>query len=165
MTQRDLGEELEKLEQGVEQLKHKQFTLLGLSMTPTTIGALLALVGSVIGMLYGGFLTYQKVEEIASLDLGAIQSQLEQTAASVHQIKADAETIKTDLKEDIRAVKNSIEYVETKVDSRIQAFDTKLLNLENKVDDKITRFETTLDKTKTDLEDRLQKALDNPLAN
>lgn len=164
MSEKDLGEELEKIEQGIDNLKNTEFRIFGLKMTPTTIGALIAAIGSLLGMLYGGFLTYQKVEEIANLDLGSIQAQMEQTSADVERIKTDAETIKNDLKQDIKTVKNSVDYVETKVDSRIQAFDSKVLALENKVDDKLTRFENLVDKTKTDLEDKLQKALDNPLA-
>ena len=34
-------------------------------------------LSSVLGTLYGGFLMYQKVEEIANLDLGAYQQQME----------------------------------------------------------------------------------------
>jgi F0F1-type ATP synthase membrane subunit b/b' len=165
MADKDLGEELEKVEEGIENLKNKEFRLLGMKMTPTTIGALFAALASVFGMLYGGFVTYQKVEALAELDLDAVQAQMEKTSADVERIKADAQTIKDDLKDDIRDVKDKIDYVETKVDKRIQSFDEKVLGLETKVDTKMTRFEENVEKTKREFEDKLQKALDNPLAN
>jgi hypothetical protein len=172
MADKDLGEELEKFEEGVENLKNKEFRLLGMKMTPTTIGALFAGLASLFGMLYGGFLTYQKVEALAELDLGEVQAAMEKTSADVERIKADVLVIKEDLKEDIRGVKDKIDYVETKVDKRIQAFDEKTLSLETKVDSKLTTFDEKMDRLdqkrledKKELEDRLQKALDNPLAN
>ena len=68
----DLGDKLDE----IEGLKDKSFTLFGLRMTPTTIGMAIAGIGSVLGALYGGFTMYQKVEEIAGLDLSAYAAQI-----------------------------------------------------------------------------------------
>ena len=160
MADRDLGQSLENL----ENLKDKGFRIAGIRMTPASVMALLALVGSILGALYGGLITYQKVEALAGLDLDSIAAQMEQTSKDVQRIKEDAQTIKDDLKNDIRDVKDKIDYVEGKVDKRLQAFDEKLLGLETKVDTKMTRFEEKVDKTAKDFEEKLQKALDNPLA-
>jgi hypothetical protein len=46
MSERDLGEELENVEQGIENLKNKEFKLFGIKMTPMTVSALVAGVGS-----------------------------------------------------------------------------------------------------------------------
>jgi Skp family chaperone for outer membrane proteins len=161
MSERDLGQSLENL----ENLKDKGFRIAGIRMTPASIMGLLALLGSVFAALYGGFITYQKVEALAELDLDSIAAQMAKTSEDVERIKEDAQTIKDDLKDDIRDVKDKIDYVESKVDKRLQAFDEKLLGLETKVDTKMTRFEEKVEKTSKDFEEKLQKALDNPLAN
>jgi len=168
MADRDLGQSLEDL----ENLKDKGFRLFGIKMTVTSVMALLAVVGSILGALYGGLITYQKVEALAELDLDSIAAQMEKTSEDLERIKADVLVIKDDLKQDVRDIEKSLDYIEGKVDGRLQSFDEKVLGLENKVDTKITKFERKMDrlddkmdKTVKDFEDKLQKALDNPLAN
>lgn len=167
MAERDLGQSLEN----IENLKDKGFRLFGIRMTPASVMGLLALVGSILGALYGGLITYQKVEALAELDLGEISAQMQQTSEDLERIKADVLVIKEDLKQDIRDVEKNLDYVEGKVDGRLQAFDEKVLALENKVDNKLTRFDEKMDRiegkqeaNKVELLDKLQKALDNPLA-
>jgi hypothetical protein len=168
MAERDLGQSLEDL----ENLKDKGFRLFGIKMTPASVMGLLALVGTVLGALYGGLITYQKVEALAELDLDSIAAQMAQTSEDLERIKADVLVIKDDLKADVRDIEKNLDYVEGKVDGRLQAFDEKVLALENKVDNKLTKFEQKMDrlddkmdKQKLELEETLQKALDNPLAN
>lgn len=167
MADRDLGQSLEDL----ENLKDKGFRLFGIKMTVTSVMALLALVGSILGALYGGLITYQKVEALAELDLDGIAAQMAKTSEDLERIKADVLVIKDDLKQDIRDIEKNLDYVEGKVDGRLQAFDEKVLALETKVDTKLTAFDTKIDRLdnklteqKIELEDKLQKALDNPLA-
>lgn len=167
MAERDLGQSLENF----ENLKDKGVRVAGIKMTPASVMALLALVGSILGALYGGLITYQKVEALAALDLDEISAQMQQTSEDLERIKADVLVIKDDLKADVRDIEKNLDYVEGKVDGRLQAFDEKLLALENKVDTKLTRFEQKMDRieskqeaNKQELLDRLQKALDNPLA-
>ena len=75
----DLSDKLDE----IEGLKDKQFKIFGMRMTLTTLGMAIAGIGSVLGALYGGFTMYQKVEEIASLDLGAYAAQMEQTSNKI----------------------------------------------------------------------------------
>ena len=168
MAERDLGQSLENL----DNLKDKGVRIAGIRMTPASVMGLLALVGSILGALYGGLITYQKVEALAALDLDEISAQMQQTSEDLERIKADVLVIKDDLKQDVRDIEKNLDYVEGKVDGRLQAFDEKVLALENKVDNKLTKFEQKMDRIedkleeqKIELEDKLQKALDNPLAN
>jgi len=168
MTERDLGQSLENF----ENLKDKGVRIAGIRMTPSSVMGLLALVGAVLGALYGGLITYQKVEALAELDLDSIAAQMQKTSEDLERIKEDTLVIKDDLKADVRDIEKNLDYVEGKVDGRLQAFDEKVLALENKVDNKLTKFEQKmdriedkLDEQKIELEDKLQKALDNPLAN
>ena len=123
--------------------------------------ALFALISTLVGTMYGGFLLYQKVESLANLDLGAISSQMKKTSAEVLRIEEHANAIKIELKKDMTDLRNSQWNLESKVDGKLQSVDTKLTNYDTKLD----RFEIKVDKTKEDLLKRIQQSLDNPLAN
>jgi hypothetical protein len=142
----DLGDKLEE----IEGLKDKQFKLFGLRMSLTTLGMAVAGIGSVLGALYGGFTMYQKVEEIASLDLGAYAAQMEQTSNKIETQERLLESIEQNL----RDAKQLTYDIEKRVNDKVVHFENKLDKFENKVE-----------QNKIELENKLQKALDNPLAN
>lgn len=141
----DLGDKLDE----IEGLKDKQFKIFGLRMTMTTLGMAIAGIGSVLGALYGGFTIYQKVEEIASLDLGAYAAQMEQTSNKIETQERLLESIEQNL----RDAKQLTYDIEKRVNDKIVRFE-----------DKMDKFEAKVEDTKAELEDKLQKALDNPLS-
>ena len=160
----DLGEALEE----IEGLKDKGVTVLGLRMTPATIAAAVALLSTVCGTLYGGFVMYQKVEEVAGMDLGAYQQQMEIMDAKVQEALDYARDIKNGLKDDIIQLEKQVDRAEDAV--RTNEEKVRIL-----IDDAEKRFETRRDQLRMsqdqdmkELEDRingrLQRALDNPLA-
>ena len=160
----DLGEKLEEL----EGLKDKAVTVLGLRVTPATITVTVALLSTVCGTLYGGFVMYQKVEEVAGMDLGAYQQQMEIMDAKVQEALDYARDIKNGLKDDIVRLEKQVDRAEDAVRNN----EEKVRNL---IDDAEKRFETRRDQLRMsqdqdmkELEDRLngklQRALDNPLA-
>ena len=73
--------DLEELISRGEGVKNKKLRLFGLKVTGTSIVGAFALISTILGSLYGGFLMYQKVEGIANLDLGAISSQMAKTSS------------------------------------------------------------------------------------
>jgi hypothetical protein len=154
-------DDLENKIKQVEDLHNKQIKVKGFKFSGTSIMALFALLSTIIGSMYGGFLLYQKVEALASLDLGDISSQMKKTSADVMRIEEHANTIKLELKKDMTDLRNSQWNLESKVDGKLQSVDTKLTNYDTKLD----RFEIKVEKTKTDMEKRIQESLDNPLAN
>ena len=153
--------DLEELISRGEGVKNKKLRLFGLRVSGASIMGLLALLSTVFGTLYGGFLMYQKVEGIANLDLGAIASQMAKTSSEVLRIEEHADAIKIELKKDMTDLRNSQWNLESKVDGKLQSVDTKLTNYDTKLD----RFEIKVEKTKEDINKRIQESLDNPLAN
>lgn len=172
MARRDLLEELDN----IENLKDKGFTLFGMRMTPTAIAAAFALLSTVVGTLYGGFIMYQKVESIANLDLDAYQQAMDVMDAKVTGALAKVEEaveysrdIKNGLKDDILRIEQQTDRVEDTVRNTEEKVRTM-------IDDAEIRFETKREQLRMSqsadmkaLEDRLneklQRALDNPLAN
>jgi len=153
--------DLEELISKGEGIKDKKLKMFGLKVSGASIMGLLALLSTVFGTLYGGFLMYQKVEGIANLDLGAIASQMAKTSSEVLRIEEHADAIKIELKKDMTDLRNSQWNLESKVDTKLQSVDTKLTNYDTKLD----RFEIKVEKTKEDMNKRIQESLDNPLAN
>ena len=153
----DLGDKVSQ----VEGLVDKRLKLGGLRFTYTSLVGAFALISTIVGSLYGGFLMYQKVEGIANLDLGAISSQMSKTSAEVLRIEEHANSIKIELKKDMTDLRNSQWNLESKVDTKLQSVDTKLTNYDTKLD----RFEIKVDKVKEDMNKQITEALNNPLAN
>jgi hypothetical protein len=109
-----------------------------------------AMVSTVIGMLWGGFQIWLKVEELASLDIGGYQAQMEQTSAKIDTQARLLESIEQNL----RDTKQLTYDIEKRVNDKVVYFEGKMDKFENKVDE-----------TKAELEFTIEKALNNPLAN
>ena len=137
--------------------------------------AALTVAGSVCGTLYGGFLMYQKVEEIANLDIGAYQQEMAIMDAKVTEAVDYARDIKTGLRDDIMAIEKQADRIEDSVrenENLVRDTEDKVREM---IDDADARFEerreqlrNNQDRQLKDLEDRLseklQRALDNPLS-
>jgi len=157
----DLTTDLDDIVKQGEGLSSKKVKVGGMKLSGASIMGLFALISTLVGSLYGGFLLYQKVESLANLDLDAIAGTMAKTSAEVIRIEEHANTIKLELKKDMTDLRNSQWNLESKVDGKLQSVDTKLTNYDTKLD----RFEIKVDKTKEDLMTRIQESLDNPLAN
>jgi hypothetical protein len=158
------------MEEGIENLKNKEFRVFGIKVTFMTASAALAVVGSVIGTLYGGFLMYQKVEQaiafveqqteyeekIAGFEqrMEIMGKELAATKGSVQEATGYANEIKNDLKGDIRRLEGVVDSVERS---------SKQLQRETLQDVKEVQGE--LRAIRKEVDDKIKKALDNPLAN
>lgn len=156
----DLGDDIEKL----EGLADRRLKLFGYSFTPTQLGVALAGISSVVGTLYGGFLMYQRVEEIANLDVGAFEQRMELIEQKVTSVDENIYAVKNDLKTDIRRIEKIADSVERSskeanrdLNNELRAFRQEMKQLDKDVT-------TRLSETEKALSDKLQKALDNPLA-
>ena len=153
----DLGDKVAE----IEGLSSKKVKVGGLKLSGTSIMGLLALISTLVGTMYGGFLMYQKVESLASLDLGAISSQMKKTSADVLRVEEVAKEIKVELKEDLARLRTAQYNLENRIDSKLQSIDVRITTMDNKLD----KFDIQLDATEEKLMKRIQQSLDNPLNN
>jgi len=153
----DLGEKVAE----IEGLVDKRLKLGSLRFTYTQLVGAFALLSTIVGSLYGGFLMYQKVEGIANLDLGAIQASMEATSADVLRVEEVAKEIKVELKEDLARLRTAQYNLENRIDSKLQSIDVRITTMDNKLD----KFDIQLDDTEEKLMKRIQQSLDNPLSN
>lgn len=183
MAKKDLGEALDK----IESIPDTRMRLFGMRFSITQLGLLLGLVSSVVGALYAGFLMYQKVEAVATLDLGEYQQAMDVMDAKVSGMAEKVEEaveysrdIKNGLKDDILRVETQVDRVEDTVrnteekvrvmidDAEIR-FETKReqLRMSQSADMKAlqSRIAADMKELEERLNSKLQRALDNPLAN
>ena len=153
----DLGEKVAE----IEGLVDKRLKIGSLRFTYTQLVGAFALLSTIVGSLYGGFLMYQKVEGIANLDSGAIQSSMEATSADVLRVEEVAKEIKVELKEDLARLRTAQYNLENRIDSKLQSIDVRITTMDNKLD----KFDIQLDDTEEKLMKRIQQSLDNPLSN
>lgn len=136
-------------------------------------------LSSIVGTLYAGFLMYQKVEEIASLDLGAYQQQMDVMDAKVTEAVDYSRDIKNGLRDDILRIEQQADRTEDLVRTTTRELRDSMDSVEEDAREMIDaaeqRFETRREQLRTsqdqdikELEERLealvQRALDNPLA-
>ena len=185
MADKDLGDELEKFEEGIENLKNKEFRLFGIKMTPMTISALIAGIGSVVGALYGGFLMYQKVEQAIEFVeqqeeyeelIGSFEQRMEVIELKLEEGVDYTRDIKQDLKDDIIRIEQindsttrRVKEIQTDIDNRLRVMEDLNRETEKDVRDSLRdtedRIEADMDKLDQDLNEKLQEALNNPLNN
>lgn len=192
-SNKDLGDELEKFEEEVENLKNTKMKIFGITMTPTNIGALFALLSAIGGGLYGGFEVYKDYmdmkEIIANIDTDAIEARNNIIETKLDEAIDYTRDIKDGLKDDIIKLESNIDRIEDKVDES----ETRIKNTQNEIDQTLTTIrnennqlqrdvtssirevegivreseKSTRDELRTlerNLNEKIQEALDNPLS-
>ena len=144
---------------------------------------ILPLLGTIVGVLWGGFEIYQryldmeaKIASYTAPDLTGIEQELaviEETliglSDSVEIAKDYTRSIKNDLKDDLARQESLMERLEDKVNSSQDEIDETIDAAEERFDARRDALYSDTDRKIKEVEERvnakLQRALDNPLAN
>ena len=134
-------------------------------------GARFAAVGVISGMcgtLYAGFLMYQKVEEIANLDLEAYQKQMEIMDTKVTEAVDYSRDIKNGLRDDIIRIEQQVDRIEDIANGIENDTRDMIDRAEERFENRREQLRSSQDQDMKELEERLsaklQRALDNPLS-
>jgi hypothetical protein len=157
-----------KIADGIDGLADRQIKAGGMKLTAGSILAIFAFLSTIGSGLYGGLLMWQKIEEVAGLDLQEYQTQMELMDANIQQTMDYTREIKTGLRDDIL----SIERQADRVEGMVRKSEDKVREMIDKAE---VRFENQRERVRIsqsgemkELEDKLmgklQRALDNPLA-
>jgi hypothetical protein len=160
---KDLDEKVEKLEAAVD--PNTVISVGGYNFTPAKLMIAGAIISSTLGFLYGAFEVYKDYmsmkEAIANYvtpDLSEINKKLAVVTENSNKAVEYTQDIKNDLKSDIRRLEGIVDGVErsTKQTQRELDGDMKILRKETEV---------AIKETNANLDRKIQRALDNPLAN
>jgi hypothetical protein len=126
----------------------------GYEFTPAKLMVAFTLVSSILGGLYGTFEVYKdyqsmkkKIAEYVTPDLTEVYKKLEVIQSETGKTAEYTRDIKNDLKSDIRRLESVVEQVERTSKTNQRETEQDVRTLRKEIDNKI------------------QKALDNPLAN
>ena len=147
----------------------------GVKMSFASVMAIIAFLSTVVGGLYGGFVLYQKIEAVAGLDIDAYQQNMDVMDAKIVGISEKVEEsveytrdIKNGLKDDILRIEQQTDRIEDmvretedKVRSMIDAAEVRFENQRERV--RVSQS-GSMKELEQRLMDKLQRALDNPLA-
>jgi chaperonin cofactor prefoldin len=175
---KNLGDELENMEEGIENLKNKEFRILGFKVSFMSISALVAVIGSVLGALYGGFLMYQKVEQAIEFveqqeeyeaKINAYDKRMQIMESKMEDTVEYTRDIKGGLRDDILRIEQQADRTEDMVRKSVDDVRNMITDAESRFETKRDSLRESVSRDTKELEDRLmkkiQRALDNPLAN
>jgi hypothetical protein len=170
----DLNKKVDELEAAAKKYASKDtvISIGGYEFTPAKLMVAFTIVSSALGGLYGTFEVYKdymgmkkKIAEYITPDLSEFDKRLaviEQNSAKTSDYTRD---IKNDLKNDLRRNETVTEQIERSVKQSQREIeqDVKSVQREMRADQDRTRAE--LEKLRREVDSKIQKAIDNPLAN
>jgi len=164
-----------KIADNIDGLADREFKTGGMKLSFGSIMAILAFLSTIVGGLYGGFVLYQKIEAVAGLDLEEYQLQMNIMDAKVTGISEKVEEsveysrdIKNGLRSDILGIEKQTDRVEDMVreseDKVRKMIDAAEVRFENQRERVRVSQSGSMKELEDKLMDKLQRALDNPLA-
>ena len=198
-----MGEEIKNVNAKVDELeaaakkyasKDTVISIGGYEFTPAKLMVAFTIVSSLLGGLYGSFEVYKdymgmkdKIAKYVSPDLTEIYKKMEVLDANTSKMVEYTDSIKNDLKQDVRRVESVVDNIErsTKTDQRNtdatvkeikRDVDTNIKEIRKNTDDTIRDLNRDMVKNQKELQAeiralrgevdmKIKKALDNPLSN
>lgn len=198
-----MGEEIKNVNAKVDELeaaakkyasKDTVISIGGYEFTPAKLMVAFTIVSSLLGGLYGTFEVYKdymgmkdKIAKYVSPDLTEIYKKMEVLDANTSKMVEYTDSIKNDLKQDVRRVESVVDNIErsTKTDQRNtdgtvkeikRDVDTNVKEIRKNTDDTIRDLNRDMVKNQKELQAeiralrsevdmKIKKALDNPLSN
>ena len=193
---KDVNKKIDEAEAAVKKYASKDtvISIGGYEFTPAKLMIAFTIVSSLLGGLYGTFEVYkdymgmkEKIAKYVSPDLTEIYKKMEVLDANTSKMVEYTDSIKNDLKQDVRRVESVVDNIErsTKTDQRNtdgtvkeikRDVDTHVKEIRKNTDDTIRDLNRDMVKNQKELQAeiralrgevdmKIKKALDNPLSN
>ena len=164
---KDVNAKIDEAEAAVKKYASKDtvISIGGYEFTPAKLMVAFTLVSSILGGLYGAFEVYKdyqsmkkRIAEYVAPDLSEFDKRLAVITKQAEQAEAYTNSIKNDLKGDIRRLEGTVESVErnSKTTERELSVEMRTLRKETEI---------AIKDTNANVDKKIQRALDNPLAN
>ena len=193
---KDVNKKIDEAEAAVKKYASKDtvISIGGYEFTPAKLMIAFTIASSLLGGLYGTFEVYKdymgmkdKIAKYVSPDLTEIYKKMEVLDANTSKMVEYTDSIKNDLKQDVRRVESVVDNIErsTKTDQRNtdgtvkeikRDVDTNVKEIRKNTDDTIRDLNRDMVKNQKELQAeiralrgevdmKIKKALDNPLSN
>ena len=130
------------------------------------LAALMA-IGSLIGVLYGGFEIYKDYtdmkEKLANLDVGAVEARIDTAMVKLDEAIDYAKDIKDDLRSDVIQVEKAIGLVERRLRDMESENRTSIQEAKKWFDERTSSIDEKLTSMEDRVNKKLERALENPL--
>ena len=156
-----------------------EFEFAGMTFKGGKAAMVLTALSTLGGALWGGFEFYKDYmdmrEIVANIDVGVIEARNNEIEIKLDEAIDYTRDIKNGLKDDITRIERvtdntnaRVKDIQSDIDERLREVSELTRETEKDVRDTMrdveNRIEADMEKLESDLEERLQKALDNPLA-
>lgn len=129
--------------------------------------AVLMAIGSLIGVLYGGFEVYKDYtdmkEKLANLDVQAVEAQIDTAMVKLDEAIDYAKDIKNDLRSDVIQVEKAIGLVERRLRDMESENRTSIQEAKKWFDERTSSIDEKLTSMEDRVNKKLERALENPL--
>lgn len=166
----DIDEKVDKLEAAVD--PNTVISIGGYSFTPAKLMVAGAIVSSILGGLYGAFEVYKDymdmkaaIQEYVTPDLSEINKKLEVATQNSEKAFEYTQDIKNDLKNDIRRLESVVDSVERSSKQSQRETDQAVKEVRAELRENQKEIDKAVKQVQREIDQRIQKALDNPLAN
>lgn len=167
---KDLDEQVDKLEAAVD--PNTVISIGGYNFTPAKIMIAGAIVSSTLGGLYGAFEVYkdymsmkEAIQTYVTPDLSEINKKLAVVSENSQKAVEYTQDIKNDLKSDIRRLENTVDSVERSSKQSQRETDISVKDVQTELRQTRKELDIAIKETNASLDKKIQRALDNPLAN
>ena len=154
--EKNLDKKVDELEAAAKQYASKDtvISIGGYEFTPAKLMIAFTIVSSTLGGLYGAFEVYKdyqsmkkKIAEYVTPDLSELYKKMEVIEANSNKMTEYSESIKNDLKGDIRRLENVVENVERSSKTDQRTTDVTVKDIKRDVDNGMKEMKKDVDNT------------------
>jgi len=167
---KDIDEKVDKLEAAVD--PNTVISIGGYSFTPAKLMIAGAIVSSTLGFLYGAFEVYkdyqsmkEAIQTYVTPDLSEINQKIAVLEQNSEKSTEYVRDINTNLKQDIRRLESVVDQVERGAKQSQRETDISVKEVQSELRQTRKEMEVAIKETNANVDRKIQRALDNPLAN
>jgi hypothetical protein len=130
------------------------------------------IVSGVVGTMYSGFEIWKdyqgmkkRINEYVAPDLSELNKKMELTVLNSEKAVQYTQDIKNDLKSDIRRLENVVDNVERNAKQSQRETDISAREVQTELRQTRKELDLAIKETNANVDKKIQRALDNPLAN
>jgi hypothetical protein len=171
---KNLDEKVEQLEEATKKYASKDtvISIGGYEFTPAKLMIAFTIVSGVVGTMYSGFEVYKdyqgmkkRINEYVAPDLSELNKKMELTVLNSEKAVQYTQDIKNDLKSDIRRLENVVDNVERNAKQSQRETDISAREVQTELRQTRKELDLAIKETNANVDKKIQRALDNPLAN